>query len=164
MNTAVKEKLDPKLDLILERTVDVAPELVWEAWTNPEHLMHWFCPKPWSVSQCKIDLRPGGLFHTTMRSPEGQEHPGDGCYLEIVKNKRLVWTSALLPEFRPSTDAGLLFTGKILLEAAGTGTRYTAIAMHATEASQQEHDKMGFHDGWSTCLDQLVVYMKGIKN
>lgn len=162
-NIFEKENLDPALDLVLERTVDVPPELVWEAWTTPEHLVHWFCPEPWSVTQCKIDLRPGGLFHTTMCSPEGHEDPSDACYLEVVENKRLVWTPALLPGFRPNGEPGLLFTGKILLEAAGSGTRYTAIAMHASPASKQEHEDMGFHEGWSICLDQLVVYMKGIK-
>ena len=55
---------DPKLDLVLERVIDVPRRLVWEAWTRPEHLKEWFCPKPWGVSDCEIDLRPGGIFRT----------------------------------------------------------------------------------------------------
>ncbi len=66
---------NPELDLVLERTVDVAPELVWRAWTTPELLLQWFTPKPWSTTACEIDLQPGGRFDTTMRSPEGAEHP-----------------------------------------------------------------------------------------
>jgi uncharacterized protein YndB with AHSA1/START domain len=77
-------KPDPKLDLVLERTLDVPRELVWTAWTTPSHIPHWFVPKPWTIIDCEIDLRPGGIFRTVMRSPEGQEFPNVGCFLEIV--------------------------------------------------------------------------------
>ena len=93
---------DPKLDLVLERIVDASPELVWTAWTEPEHLEKWFTPAPWTTVDCEIDLRPGGLFRTVIRSPEGQDHPNVGCYLEIVPNRKLVWTDALEAGFRPS--------------------------------------------------------------
>jgi uncharacterized protein YndB with AHSA1/START domain len=72
-----------KLDLVLEREIDVPVELVWEAWTTPEHLRHWLAPKPWTITACEIDLRPGGTLNFTMRSPEGQEIPGTHCYLEV---------------------------------------------------------------------------------
>jgi len=74
---------DPKLDLLLERVVDVPRELVWAAWTEPAHLKKWFTPDPWKTVDCEIDLRPGGLFRTVMRSPEGQDFPNVGCYLEL---------------------------------------------------------------------------------
>lgn len=57
------------LDLVLERIVDVPKEMIWRAWTEPTLLMPWFCPKPWTVVACEIDLRPGGQFSTTMQSP-----------------------------------------------------------------------------------------------
>ena len=93
---------DPALDLKIERTVDVSPALVWKAWTEPQHLMKWFTPVPWKTIACEIDLRPGGKFNTTMQSPEGQDFPNVGCYLEVVENKKLVWTDALLPGYRPA--------------------------------------------------------------
>ena len=52
--------IDPKLDLVLERVIDVPKHLVWKAWTEAEHLQHWFVPAPWSVARCELDLRPGG--------------------------------------------------------------------------------------------------------
>ena len=93
---------DPKLDLVLERVVEVPPELVWAAWTQPEHLKVWFTPAPWRTTHCEIDLRPGGIFRTVMEGPAGERFDGTGCYLEVVPNRRLVWTSVLLPHWRPA--------------------------------------------------------------
>ena len=76
---SVVAKHDAKLDLVLEREIDVPVSLVWKVWTTPEHLKHWFCPKPWQTTQCAIDLRPGGLFTSVMRGPEGQEFTNSGC-------------------------------------------------------------------------------------
>jgi uncharacterized protein YndB with AHSA1/START domain len=154
--------IDPKLDLVLERTVSVSPELVWKAWTEPEHLMKWFTPEPWKTVDCEIDLRPGGVFRTIMRSPEGEDFPNLGCYLEIVPNRRLVWTDALEAGFRPTllgSHVPFHFTAVILLEPHGSGTKYTAIAKHADDEARSKHEAMGFHDGWGNALDQLVEHM-----
>ena len=160
---------DPQLDLVFERTVDISPALVWAAWTTPEHLMHWFTPAPWTTIDCDMDLRPGGVFRTVMRSPEGQELPNLGCYLEVVPHERLVWTNALAPGFRPVDPAtawvadctNFAYTIVVALAPHGDdGTRYTALAMHRDEAGCQRHRDMGFDDGWGAALDQLVAYMK----
>ena len=151
-------RTDPKLDLVLERVIDVPRELVWTAWTTPKHMRPWFCPKPWTLTDCEIDLRPGGIFRTVMRGPEGQEFPGTGCYLEVVPNERLIWTDALLPGYRPSPEP--FFTAVITLEPHGTGTRYVAMAIHGNEETRKKHEEMGFHEGWGTVLTQLVDYIK----
>ena len=153
-------KLDPKLDLVLERVVDVPPALVWEAWTKPEHLRHWFTPKPWTVAHCEVDLRPGGIFRTVMRGPDGEEHDAAGCYLEVVPQQRLIWTDALLPGYLPSANP--FFTAIVELEPSGKGTRYTATAIHRDEDGRKKHEEMGFHQGWGTVLDQLVEYAKAM--
>lgn len=165
MSTLISQTLNPTLDLVLERVIDVPPQLVWKAWTTPALLMPWFCPKPWSVSECRIDLKPGGEFFTVMQSPEGESFPSGGCYLEVVPTSRLTWTSSLTAGYRPapapdSAGAGFHMTASILLEPHGSGTKYTAIAMHTTEESRQQHETMGFHDGWGTALDQLVAFVK----
>jgi len=156
---SVMPKINPKLDLVLERVVDVKPELVWRAWTEPKHVMKWFTPKPWETIECEIDLRPGGLFKTTMRSPEGEVQPAsNGCFLEVVPNRRLVFTDALGPGYRP--NASSFMTAYVLIEPEGSGTKYTAIAVHSSEEQRKQHEEMGFHDGWGTALDQLVAYAK----
>jgi uncharacterized protein YndB with AHSA1/START domain len=159
---AMLVKPDSRLDLVLEREIDVPVELVWQAWTTPDSIKHWFCPKPWSVTECEIDLRPGGVFSTVMRSPEGQEFPNVGCYLDIVPQRRLIFTDTLLPGFRPAPKP--FFTGALLLEPIAKGTRYTAIAIHGDEVTRQQHEDMGFHHGWGTVLDQLVAHIKASKH
>ena len=160
-------QLHSAFDLVLDRIVDVPPELVWRAWTTPEHLMKWFTPAPWKTVACEIDLRPGGLFRTIMRSPEGREFPNVGCYLEVIENERLAWTNALEEGFRPTTastvcggDAVFAFTAVISLAPHGKGTRYTALVMHGDQASAKRHDEMGFEDGWGKALEQLVAVVK----
>ena len=155
-------QIDPKLDLVLERVVDVPRELVWAAWTTPEHLKKWFTPAPWTTPEVEVDLRPGGIFRTVMQGPAGESFTGVGCFLEIVPVERLVWTSALGPGYRPNKAGGdaFTFTAVISLEPHGNGTKYTATLFHADEESAQKHNAMGFHTGWGAALDQLVALAK----
>ncbi len=159
---------DANLDLSFSRVVDVPRALVWRAWTEPALLKHWFCPLPWKTIDCEIDLRPGGMFRTTMQSPEGQEFPGTGCYLAVVPQRRLVWTNALLPGFRPARgaqvpgqqDQGFVFTAMVEFADAGPGTRYSATVVHADEDGRKRHEAMGFESAWGAALDQLVALVK----
>ncbi len=168
MNMQATYQPNARLDLSFTRTVDVPRHLVWRAWTEPELLKPWFCPLPWKTIDCEIDLRPGGMFRTTMQSPEGKEFPNTGCYLLVIPNEKLVWTNALLPGFRPAVpgptcgdeQADFRFTAMLELADDGGGTRYTATVIHADEAGSQQHAAMGFEQGWGTALDQLVAMVK----
>lgn len=157
-------KLDPRTDLVLERRVDVPPELVWRAWTEPHLLMQWYSPRPWKTVECEIDLQPGGVFRTVMQSPEGEKYPYVACYLEIVKNRRLIWTFLLGPGYRPLpwNSPVPVFTASLDITPEGQGTRYIATAMHLDEAGRATHDKMGFQEGWGKCAEQLVECVKAL--
>lgn len=153
--------VNPKLDLVLERNANVKPEAVWRAYTEPNLLMQWFCPRPWKTVEAELDLRPGGKFRSVMQSPEGQKFPNEGCFLEVETGKKLVWTSALLPGYRPAPASDnpndMPFTAVVLIESNGNGgTKYTAIAIHRDEAGKKMHEQMGFHEGWGAAFDQLV--------
>ncbi len=159
---------NPSTDLLLERYVDVPVEKVWAAWTTPELLVQWFTPAPWSTDSVDIDLKPGGRFNSVMRSPEGQLFPNVGCLLEVVENRKLVFTTCMTEGFRPVKAmlapghecAELLMTASVMLEPKGTGTRYLAWALHPDPDSRQRHADMGFEHGWGAALDQLVNLMK----
>lgn len=114
---------DPELDLVLDRTIAVAPDKVWAAWTDPELIVRWFTPAPWKTVVCDIDVRPGGRFVTTMESPEGDRYLNAGCIVAVDPGRRLVFTSVLTEDFRPVRPANgaddLPFTAEILIEPAG---------------------------------------------
>ena len=157
------------LDLVLERTLDAPVELVWKAYTDPEHLKRWFAPKPYEISEIDLDLRPGGIFRIRMTGPDGFDtgHGTPGCVLEVVERERLVWTSALGPGYRPNEMGegceSFPMTAVITLADAGNGkTAYKAIALHKDAADRDTHEKMGFQDGWGTTARQLEELAKSL--
>jgi uncharacterized protein YndB with AHSA1/START domain len=167
-----RRRTDGSLDLSLTRVIDAPAALIWKAWTNPEHVKKWWTPKPWQTVECEIDLRPGGVFRTVMRSPEGQEFPHAGCLLELIENEKLVMTSALTEDYRPAPDpvagkdpdcAHIPFTAILTLEEHAGKTTYSVLVLHKDEAGRKLHEQMGFHEGWNTALDQLIEVVKGWK-
>ena len=157
-------------DLVLERTLDAPVDLVWEAYTNPEHLKKWFAPKPYEISELEMDLTPGGVFRIRMTGPDGFDtgHGTPGCVLEVVEGKKLVWTSALGPGYRPNPAGegceSFPMTAVITFADAGNGkTAYKAVALHKDLADKEAHEKMGFHEGWGTTAGQLEELAKGLR-
>lgn len=151
-------------DLELVRRLKARRSTVWRCWTEPDLLTQWFCPRPWRATDFQVELRPGGIFANIIRGPEGEvfdEAPG--CFLEVVPQERLVWTSALGPGYRPVITPGDGFAMTAVLtfrdDDAG-GTVYTARVLHADAAGRDRHAAMGFHDGWGAAaaqLDELAV-------
>lgn len=152
--------IDAARDLVLDRLIDAPREKVYACWTRPELIKQWFAPKPWTVSSVDSDLRPGGATTITMRSPEGEDFPNPGVYLEVVPNERLVFTDAYGPDWAPVEKP--FFTAIILFRDEGGKTRYTAIARHWTEENRKTHEEMGFHQGWGQCADQLEALARTI--
>ena len=160
-------------DLTFQRVVPVTAEQLWQGWTHGPTLMKWFTPAPWKTIDAEIDPRPGGIFRTVMRGPNGETGgDGVGCVLEAVPNRRFVWTTALGPGYQPNPveEGGFHFTGILEFEpiaggamgaAGGTGatggTLYRATGRHATRADADQHAAMGFEVGWGLALDQLVA-------
>lgn len=150
---------DPATDLEIERVVPVSAAHLWRGWTDPDTLKQWFCPRPWRVTDSENDLRPGGRFFNVMQGPDGDRHEMLGSFLEVVPERRLVFTGLLGPDFRPlAAPAGVpVFTGVVMLDPLPDDhTRYLARAMHADAASRDAHAAMGFHQGWNAALDQLI--------
>ena len=153
-----------ELSLRLARDVPITPEQCFEGWTVPERLKPWFCPRPWRVVDCVIDLRPGGAFGTTMQSPAGEIMPNEaGCYLAVEAPHRLVWTNMLGPGFMPTAiqPPGFGFVCELRFDRLPNGgTHYQATVHHTDAAGRDAHAAMGFEAGWSAALDQLVELMQ----
>ncbi|MET1085272.1 MAG: SRPBCC family protein [Burkholderiales bacterium] len=151
MTTKVEATPGSERELVLARIIDAPREKVFRAWTDPALLKQWFAPLPWTTPVAETDVRPGGGNLIVMRSPDGKEFPGRGVYLEVVANERLVFTDAYTKE--PSAKP--FMTAILTFEDVGGKTKYTARVRHWTVADREAHEKMGFHEGWSRCGEQL---------
>jgi uncharacterized protein YndB with AHSA1/START domain len=142
-------------ELILVREFDAPREKIFRAWTDPALMKEWFVPRPWTIADAKLYVRPGGANLIIMRSPEGQDFPNRGVYLEVIENEKLVFTDAYVSAWVPSEKP--FMTATVLLEDLGNGrTKYTATAAHWTAEDKKTHEEMGFHEGWGKCADQLA--------
>jgi uncharacterized protein YndB with AHSA1/START domain len=140
-------------ELVLTRLIDAPRDKVFRAWTDPTALKQWFAPRPWSTPEAELDVRAGGSNRVVMRDPDGNDHPYYGVYLEVIPNRKLVITDAYTTAWEPSQKP--FMTVILTFEDEGGKTRYTARARHWTVEDRENHEKMGFHEGWSQCAAQL---------
>ena len=150
-------------DLVISRLLNAPRAALWRAWTEPALLAEWWCPKPWTTQVKAFDLRPGGDFHTFMQGPDGGTSDNPGCFLEVVPQSRIVCTSAIIGGWRPAPNPWMPFTAIITMADEGGGTRYTATVMHKDGPGREAHEKMGFFEGWGTCITQLEGYANTLR-
>jgi uncharacterized protein YndB with AHSA1/START domain len=142
-------------ELVITRLIDAPREKLFRAWTEPELLKQWFAPQPLTTPVAELDVRSGGSNRIVMRTPQGNELPNRGVYLEVIKNERIVFTDAYTSAWEPSENPFL--TVVVTFEDEGGKTRYTARALHWTVADREAHEEMGFHQGWNQCTNQLAT-------
>lgn len=144
-------------ELILSRVLKAPRAAIYACWTTPEHMAHWFMPKPHFVTDISIDLRPGGQFNSTMHV-DGNVFPSMGCVLDAIKDQRFAFTDLMTANFQPTATPGLGFTATIDLSDHKDGTLYHVTARHRTVEDTQKHETMGFSTGWGTVATQLEAY------
>lgn len=153
--------LNPETDLVLVREINAPREILYTCWTTPEHLVHWFVPKPHKVTACALDVRPGGKCNSTFEV-DGTEMENNGVYLEVIPNEKLVFTDTYTEGWKPNPEP--FMTAILTFEDIGNGrTRYTAVARHRSKETAESHKQMGFYDGWGTVVTQLEEYAQGLK-
>lgn len=145
-------------ELRLSRLIHAPRTLLYRAWTEPDLVKQWFCPRPWTTPVVELDVRPGGSSYVLMRGPDGTEFPNRGVYLDVVPNERLVFTDAYVSAWEPAEKP--FMTGIISFADEAGGTRYTARVLHWSEADRDTHEQMGFHDGWGKATDQLEALVR----
>ncbi len=152
----------PTHELVLELILDAPKEKLYRGWTEPELMKQWFAPRPWTTVRAETDVRPGGASLVVMRSPEGQEFPNPGQYLEVIPNRKLVFTDAFVGGWVPKEGAPFM-VAEVNFEDAGVGkTRYTAKARHWSAEARTQHEQMGFMPGWTACAKQLEELAKAL--
>jgi uncharacterized protein YndB with AHSA1/START domain len=169
MNAQSRAKEAAAPEFVLSRVFDAPRELVWKAFTESQHLMHWWGPKGFKMISCQVDLRPGGLFHYGMESPDGHKVWGKITYLEIVPPERIVHIVSFSDENRGVTRHPLAPTwpleilAVVTLTERGGKTEMTVYwkPHNATEPERatfdQSHDSM--RQGWGGTLDQLAAFL-----
>jgi uncharacterized protein YndB with AHSA1/START domain len=154
---------------VITRTVDAPRDKVWQAWTEPERLKHWWGPKGFACTHCTVDLRPGGLMHYCLRAPDGQEIWGRFIYREVVKPQKLVFVVAFSDlkgritshPMSPDWPQQILST----VEFAAQG-RKTLITVHWTPIEATDLERKTFEDGapsmqqgWTGTFEQFETYL-----
>ncbi|MBT9386921.1 SRPBCC domain-containing protein [Pseudooceanicola sp. CBS1P-1] len=152
---------DPALDLTLVRRLDCPPALPWRLWTEDALLQRWFTPAPVRTTEARVEPFAGGRFFTRMEMPDGTEIASEGCVLQALPWRLLVFTDTLGPGFRPKP--GGFMTGFISFTPSAGGTLYEALVRHATEEDRKTHEEMGFDTGWNAATDQLAAEAQKLK-
>ncbi|MCY1128560.1 SRPBCC family protein [Frigidibacter sp. RF13] len=152
-------KIDPDRDIVIDRLLKAPPRLVWRCWTEPELFCQWYLPKPWRVSEAVMDLRAGGRFFMATSGEDGQRIANEGSFLEVVPERKLVFTDLFGEDFAPieapDTGFGPNFTAVLTFAPEGSGTRHRAVARHRSAADAAANREMGFMEGWAIVTDQL---------
>ncbi len=152
----------PNATLVIERIFSAPIELMWQAWTDPEHIMRWWGPKDFTAPLAKIDFRVGGTYLFCMRSPDGQDYYSTGVYREIVHLKRIVFTDSFADEkgnvvsaahYGMGEDFPLELLVTVTFEETADGkTRFTL--RHAGMPEGENSEMAGL--GWNQSLDKLA--------
>jgi uncharacterized protein YndB with AHSA1/START domain len=147
-----------KLELVVERTFDAPRELVFDAWTTCEHLMKWWGTRTYPMSQCKLDLRPGGVWHYCLRGPNGEEAWGKATYDEIARPERLAFTDAFSNAQGDTVPPETKMT--ITFDDAGGKTRMLGRSKYRSLADLENVLEMGVEQGMSESLDMLEEFLR----
>jgi uncharacterized protein YndB with AHSA1/START domain len=149
-------------EIVITRVLNATRELVWQAWTDPQHVEQWWGPRHFSTKVVQQDLRPGGVWRYVMRGPDGSEHPIGGVVREIVPEQRHAVTAEFGKDFKHPTVSDL--PGDIVmttvLEDLGHQTRLTLTIEHQSSEDRRKHLEMGVVAGWNSSLDCLEDHLK----
>ena len=138
--------------LTLERTFNAPIALVWEAWTNPEHVAKWWGPEGMETKVNKHDFRVGGAWEYAMTMPDGNVFIAEGVYKEIVEMEKICSTA----DFKPMTEGVEI---QAYFEADGQQTKFTFKCVHETEAYCKQQEEMGFYNGWASVFKRLGEFV-----
>jgi uncharacterized protein YndB with AHSA1/START domain len=154
---------------VISRTFDAPRELVWKAWTERDRLMQWFGPKGFTMTRATLDLRPGGVFHYCLRTPEGKDMWGKFIYREIDPPERIVLVNSFSDEkggltrhpMSPTWPREMLTTTTLTEHGGKTTLTIQWVPLNATEEERKTFDtsRDGMRQGWSGTFDQLAEYL-----
>lgn len=150
-------------ELVITRTFNAPRERVWEAWTNPEQVKHWWGPEGFTAPSAAIDLKVGGKYLLCMRSPEGQDFWNTGTYREIVPMERIVCTDSFADaqgNVVPATHYGMSADFSLEMDLTATfedvegGKTRLTVRYNGVPGGE---DRANAIAGWNQSLDKLAA-------
>jgi uncharacterized protein YndB with AHSA1/START domain len=155
---------DPELaalierEIVLSRVINAPRELVYEAWTNREHLTKWFGPKDFSCTTHEIDVRPGGTWRFEMRAPDGTVYPNRIDFLEVRKPELLVFDHGTDKQDDPNR-----FRVTITFDTQSDGkTVLTLRQLHPNKVRRNAAIGFGAVEYGYQTLDKLAAHVRGM--
>lgn len=166
---AEKNQNTGEQELVITRIFDAPRELIWKAWTEPEHLMQWWGPRDFTTPVYKIDLRVGGVYLSSMRSPEGQDYWSTGTLRELVEPERIVYTDSFSDaegNIVPASHYGMNGEWPLELLVTVTFEEYAGktklTLQHSGIPAGENRDSA--EDGWNESFDKLAEYLMELKS
>jgi uncharacterized protein YndB with AHSA1/START domain len=139
-------------ELYIRRVFDAPRAMVFKAWTESAQALHWWGPQGFTITSCAMDVRPGGAFRVSMRSPQGTAHTKRGIYREVVPGERLVFTYAW------EDAAGQPGHETVVTVRFADEDGKTRLTLHQavfeSMASRDSHE-----GGWTSCMDRFGEYL-----
>ena len=145
-------------EIVLTRVFNAPRRLVFEAWTNPEHVKQWYGCSIMTMLICEIDLRVGGAYRHVMRDPGGMDHTMQGVYREITPPARLVYTERYVTEGFTSNEA--LVT--VLFAEHDGMTTLTSTILHQSSVDRDAHLGTGMEKGAAEVYDRLAAHIEAM--
>ncbi len=155
VRNALKVTTPSDREIVLRRTFDAPRHLVFASMTRPEHVRQWYGRGSMTLTVCEIDLRVGGAYRFTMRTPDGVHHTLQGTYREITPPDRIVFTEGYVTEGFKSEEA---LVTSVFTEIDGK-TTLTATVLHASRENRDRHLNAGMEAGAGETYDRLAAHL-----
>ncbi len=141
-------------EIVITRVFNAPPQLVFEAWTRPEHVQHWYGTRDLTLVVCQIALRPGKTYRYVLRDASGQEYAFSGVYREVVPYTKLVYTDSF--EGMPGHEAVVTLT----FEEDNGKTRLVSRSLYQSEEDRNAHLSFGMEQGMKELLSRLEEHLQ----
>ncbi|WP_147677261.1 SRPBCC family protein [Algibacter pacificus] len=141
--------------LTIEKTFNAPVQVVWDAWTQSEHILKWWAPNGMDIKVIEHNFKVGGKWKYSMPMPDGNEFISEGTYKEIINLKKIVSSA----DFKPMTEGVELQT---YFKAHEEKTKFIFSVIHPTPEYCKQQEEMGFYNGWGSALNRLEVVLESL--
>ena len=153
METNKKNRGTADRELLITRLLNAPRELVWEVWTNPEHISQWWGPKDFTNTIDKMDVKPGGEWNLVMHGPDGTDYKNKSIFKEVVEPERIVYEHISGPKFLATIN---------FIEKGNQTEIVWHMLFETAEQFEQVVKTFKADEGLRQNIDKLSTYLEGL--